>query len=161
LRVSKPPALRPPLPALVVPADPDEPTRRIDLNDGDHVTILRREVGGPFDVQAHAEAELWLHDEGRIIGLPINVRVNHWTLNESTRAKEGTIGEPQIIYGDVLVAGPADEQGEITPLDDRLASYFENLQLNKNALSDWDIRNTEWTITVFDAWDPKDFDPGL
>jgi hypothetical protein len=144
--------------AIVVPADPTQPTRIVDLNQGDEaprqqqVTNLQREVGGHFDAQSHPEADLWFHDEGRLLDMPINVRVAHWQLNDARRGQTGLIGEGQLIYGDVVVTGPADDEGEITPVDEHLVSYFEELKLSKNAMSEWDIRSTDWSITSFDAW---------
>ena len=164
VRASRPPQHLPPLKVLVVPADVDQAPRVIDLNDGDGtVANLQREVGRLLEVQAHPEADFWLHDEGRLIDLPINVRVNHWLLHDSTRAREGVVTEGWIIYGDAVVTGPADATGDTTPVDDTMIDYFENLRLDANALADWDIRTTEATIIPFDLgdWPPPDIDPGL
>ena len=69
----------------------------IDLHAGDdEVRNLQSEVGGVFDVVAHRECDLWINDEGRINGSPVNVRVSHWVLNASEKAKEGRVGEWRI-----------------------------------------------------------------
>ena len=58
--------------ALVVPADPQEPVRVIDLDaDGDQLKNLPREVGGLIDIVAHREADIVINDEGRINGSPV------------------------------------------------------------------------------------------
>jgi hypothetical protein len=49
--------------ALVVPADPREPVRVIDLNaDGDQLRNLQREVGGLIDIVSHREADIVIND---------------------------------------------------------------------------------------------------
>jgi Domain of unknown function (DUF3846) len=80
--------------ALVVPADPQQPIRVIDLNAGsDQVKNLQKEVGSVFDIVGHRECDLVINDEGRIDGSPVNVRVTHFVLNDSTMAKEGRAWE--------------------------------------------------------------------
>jgi hypothetical protein len=80
--------------ALVVPADPQEPVRVIDLEaGGDQVKNMQREVGGVFDIVAHRECDLVINDEGRINGSPVNVRISHFVLNDSTMAKEAAPGK--------------------------------------------------------------------
>lgn len=87
--------------ALVIPADPKEPVRVIDLHAGDdEVGNLQREVGGVFDVVAHRECDFWINDEGRISDSPVNVRASHWVLRESAMAKEGRVWEGAVLYGE-------------------------------------------------------------
>jgi hypothetical protein len=78
--------------ALVVPADPNEPVRVIELHaDGDEVKNLQTEVGGVFDIVGHRECDLVINDTGRIDGSAVNVRISHWVLRDSTLAKEGRV----------------------------------------------------------------------
>jgi Domain of unknown function (DUF3846) len=99
------------LDALVVPADPQEPVRVIDLDAGsDQVKNLQKEVGGVFDIVGHRECDLVINDVGRIDGSPVNVRVTHFVLNDSTMAKEGRAWEGAVIYGDVVITGPPQYQ---------------------------------------------------
>ena len=138
-----------PMKGLVIPADVDEPVRVIDLNAGEgQLTNLQREVGGWVDVQRHAECDVWCNDEGRLIDLPINPRVNHWSLNESQRAREGTVGESTVLYGDVVLTGPADSEGDVTPVSDELVRYFGEVEVNRDAMRDWDTRDV--SIIVMD-----------
>jgi hypothetical protein len=59
--------------ALVIPADPQEPVRMIDLDAGsDQVKNLQKEVGGVLDIVGHMECDLVINDEGRINGSPVN-----------------------------------------------------------------------------------------
>jgi Domain of unknown function (DUF3846) len=80
--------------ALVVPADPQEPVRVIDLNaGGDQVKNLQKELGGVFDIVGHKECDLVINDEGRIDGSPVNVRVTHWILQNSTMGRKAAPGK--------------------------------------------------------------------
>lgn len=77
--------------ALVVPTDPSEPVRVINLNAGnDQLKNLQREVGGLIDIVEYTECDLVINDEGRINGS--HVRVTHFVLNDSTMAKVGRLG---------------------------------------------------------------------
>jgi hypothetical protein len=136
--------------ALVVPADPQEPVRVIDLNaGGDQVKNLQKEVGGVFDIVGHRECDLVINDEGRINGSPVNVRISHFVLNDSTMAKEGRAWEGAVIYGDVVITGPP-QRGESTEVDPALVDYFSSLQLSPNAVADWDTRDVTWRVTTWD-----------
>lgn len=83
---------------------------------------------------------------GRLIDLAINIRVNHWALNESTASRQGEVGESTMVYGDVVMTGPPDVEGDITSVNSQMAEYFQELQVDPNAVKDWDVRNIEWTI---------------
>jgi hypothetical protein len=141
--------------ALVVPADPREPVRVIDLDaGGDQVKNLQSELGGVFDIVGHKECDLVINDEGRIDGSPENVRVTHWILQDSTMAKEGRAWEGAVIYGDVVITGPP-EYGEATEVDPAMVDYFSSLELSPNAVADWDVRNVEWKVTSWDLDRPN------
>jgi Domain of unknown function (DUF3846) len=136
--------------ALAVPADPQQPVRVIDLDaGGDQVKNLQKEVGGVFDIVGHRECDLVINDEGRINGSPVNLRVTHWILQDSTMANEGRAWEGAVIYGDVVITGPP-YHGESTEVDPALVDYFSSLQLSPNAVADWDVRNVEWRVTTWD-----------
>jgi Domain of unknown function (DUF3846) len=76
--------------ALVVPADPKDPTRYRSPG-RDQVKNLQKEVGGVFDILGHRKCDLVINDEGRINGSPVSVRVTHWVLQDSTIAMEGHV----------------------------------------------------------------------
>jgi hypothetical protein len=137
--------------ALVVPADPEEPLRVIDLNAGnDQLKNLQREVGGLIDIVEHKECDLVINDEGRINGSPVNVRVTHFVLNDSIMAKEGRAWEGAVIYGDVVITGGPDREGDQTAVSREMIDYFSSLELDRNAMRDWDVRNVEWRVTTWD-----------
>jgi hypothetical protein len=150
--------------ALVVPADPQEPALMIDLNaGGDQVKNLQREVRGVFDIVGHRECDLVINDEGRINGSPVNVRVTHWVLQDSSLAKEGRAWEGAVIYGDVVITGPP-QYGEVTAVDPALVDYFSSLELSPNAVADWAVYNVEWKVMTWDLDHPstdRDDDYGL
>jgi hypothetical protein len=136
--------------ALVVPADPQEPVRVVDLDaGGDQVNNLQREVGGVFDIVAHRECDLVINDEGRINGSPSERQDQPLVLNDSTMAKEGRAWEGAVIYGDVVITGPP-QRGESTDVDPALVDYFSSLQLSPNAMADWHVRNVDWRVTSWD-----------
>jgi Domain of unknown function (DUF3846) len=136
--------------ALVVPADPQEPVRVVDLDaGGDQVNNLQREVGGVFDIVAHRECDLVINDEGRINGSPSERQDQPLVLNDSTMAKEGRAWEGAVIYGDVVITGPP-QRGESTDVDPALVDYFSSLPLSPNAMADWHVRNVDWRVTSWD-----------
>jgi hypothetical protein len=78
------------------------------------------------------------------------VRVTHFVLNDSTMAKEGRAWEGAVIYGDVVISGGPDREGDQTAVSREMIDHFGSLQLDQNALWDWDVRNVEWRVTTWD-----------
>ena len=78
---------------LLVPADPEHPVTVVPLtHDSDpSYRVLQRHVQGPIDVIGLDEGDVWVNDEGRLLDLPLNVRVSHWMLHESLAGREGRI----------------------------------------------------------------------
>jgi hypothetical protein len=147
--------------ALIVPADPQERVRVVDLNSGDgSLANLQHAVGGLVDVVAHPEGDIWINDEGRINDSPVNVRVTHWVLNDSAMAKEGQVGEWSVLYGDIAVTGPPDREGETTPVDPKLVAYFDGLELSRESVADWDTREVGWAVMDWPEMD-RGHDDGL
>ena len=145
--------------ALVVPADPQKAVKVIDLNAGDgSYANLRKEIGGTLDVVEHAEGDIWIHDTGRIDGHPINVRVSHWVLNTSQLAHEGRAGEWSVIFGDCVITGGPDREGESTAVDPALVEHFSSLQLAPNAVDDWTTRELRVIITDWPDLDRPNLD---
>lgn len=140
--------------ALLVPADPESAAKVIDLSDREStLSALQEAVGGDVEVQDHDEGDIWINDMGRLIDLPINVRANHWMLNDSTKAHEGRVGESMVMYGDVVITGPPDRDGDVTAVSQQMIDYFQGLSLAPNAMKDWDVRNTDVYI-IFESPDP-------
>lgn len=137
--------------ALLIPADVNQPVQVIDLNAGPgELPNLQAAVGGLVDVQAHPEGDLWCNDSGRICGLPVNVRVGAWMLNQSASAAAGRVGESMVIYGDVVMTGPPDRNGDTTPISQTMIDYFAGLVVSADALRDWDIRSVDVTVADWD-----------
>ncbi|MCK9894696.1 DUF3846 domain-containing protein [Frankia sp. AgB32] len=138
--------------ALHIPADVDMPVRVIDLDAGlGELRNLQAAVGGLVDVQAHSEGDLWCSDSGRVDGLAVNVRVNVWMLNDSAAAKMGRVGEHMVIYGDVVMTGLPNWEGDTTPVTQAMIDYFSGLVVSADALRDWDTRYvgvkvTDWEL---------------
>jgi Domain of unknown function (DUF3846) len=123
----------------------------IDLNaGGDQLSNLQREVGGLIDIVEHKECDLVINDEGRINGSPVNVRVTHFVLNDSAIAKEGRAWEGAVIHGNVTVTGGPGREGDQAAVSREMIDYFSSLQLDRNAMRDWDVRNVEWRVTSWD-----------
>lgn len=146
--------------ALIIPADPSEPCRVVNLAAGARqLANLQDAVGGYVDVQAHDECDIWVNDEGRLIDLPVNVRVSHWMLNESERAKRGEVGESMVMYGDAVLTGPADSEGDVTPVDDELVKHFQDMKLDQSAMRDWDTREVSFRVMDWPE-DPPSYGEG-
>jgi hypothetical protein len=57
----------------------------------------RKKWGVVFDIVGHNECDVVINDTGRIDGSPVNVRISHFVLNDSTMAKEGRAWEGAVI----------------------------------------------------------------
>ena len=83
-----------------------------DFEFGNSYNTIKEAVGGWIEC-VHLPslgADLWLNEEGKLIGLPLN---SHGT---TLWAKE--YGHTDFIVGDIIITGGADEEGEtlgITP----------------------------------------------
>lgn len=78
-------------------------------------------VGGTFDCIGCDGADFWIHDEGKIIGLPMNRKATQWLWTLNPRF----VGQ-DIICGPALVTGPPDEEGNSTSISDELKSRILN-----------------------------------
>jgi hypothetical protein len=76
--------------------------------------------------------------------------VTHWALNSSELAQEGRAYEYSVIYGDCVITGPPDRQGESTAIDPALVEHFSSLQLAPNAIDDWTTRNVGFTVAIWE-----------
>jgi hypothetical protein len=87
--------------------------------------------------------------------------VTNWVLNDSALAKQGRAWEGAVIYGDVVITGPPDREGESTAVDPALVDYFSSLQLAPNAVDDWTTRDIRVIVTDWDLDDDGDYGLGL
>jgi hypothetical protein len=94
-----------------------------DFEHGNSYNTIKEAVAGWIEC-VHLPslgADLWVNEEGKLIGLPINA---HGT---KLWAKE--YGRTDIIVGDIIITGGADEEGDtlgITPT--QLAGVLANLK---------------------------------
>jgi hypothetical protein len=113
-----------------------------------------------IDIVGHRECDLVINDEGRINDSPVNVRVTHWVLQDSTLAKEGRAYEWSVIYGDVVITGPP-QGGESNEVSPALVNYFSLLQLSRSAVDDRTTREVGWTVTEWNLDRPSAERPDL
>jgi hypothetical protein len=120
-----------------------------------------RKVGGLLDVVSHRECDVWINDERRINGSPVNVRVSYWALNHSSLAKDGRAYEWKVLYGDW--ESPSRARRESTAVDPKLVDYFSSLELDRNAVADWTVRNVRFIVMDWPEMDRDlgDDGPGL
>jgi len=81
----------------------DGTTTEVHPKDGRAFTLeeLQAFVGGYIElVRIDGERNLWLNEEGKLDGLPLNVK--------ATKLTHGIIAEWDFIVGDVLVATPEE-----------------------------------------------------
>lgn len=101
--------------ALLIPIDIGEPPRWVEIST---YKDIQRHVGGRFDViRKHqfdhvrklimiddtVDYDMWVHDEGLILDLPLNVFATHLS--------------GQGIHGPAVLTGGADNEGNTLPLD--------------------------------------------
>lgn len=131
---------------IVIPAELEQPVYTIDYDRGD-TKSMRETVGGPFDVVDTDDpaASVWLNDEGIINGLPQNVRATMfiWAGKPRLRGVQG-------YFGDTLVTGQPDEEGETTTVSgDILRLFFQTEQYKVEAKfkseDDWRVDDSRFS----------------
>ncbi|MFB8776850.1 DUF3846 domain-containing protein [Streptomyces broussonetiae] len=94
--------------AIVLPADLRTPIRTVELDKRD-LNAYRGLVGGPLEIITfeRPEATLYLNDEGKLEGLPLNQRATLMASvhNSAFRGRD-------VIVGDAFLVGPADRHGD-------------------------------------------------
>lgn len=110
--------------ALVIEAESQE-TRVIDIPREGALKPLQKAVEGLVQCVALPQngVEMWLNDEGKLIGLLTNLT--------ATKVWESEYGHTDWIAGNVVFTGPADEEGYITDLDEEVV---ESLQIFAQAI---------------------------
>jgi hypothetical protein len=93
--------------------DVDGAVAPVDLDGG--YEALQAAVGGNFDLvtSSTGETSFWLHDEGKLIGLPVNATATRllWKLNPAFDGLD-------VLVGTVVVTGGADDEGETLGVGD-------------------------------------------
>jgi hypothetical protein len=135
---------------IVIPADPDEPvTLRYLARDenGSTLRAMQTTVGGYVDVvRAAPGVDLWINDEGLLIGMPFNERATafvhtvKWALatcgwpgkvTSSLRdaTEEAVLAERHVrLVGPAFIAG-ATEEGETVSVPDIAVTFVQQMGL--------------------------------
>lgn len=95
-------------------------TRWIDTNLAD----LQKAVGGWVEAVDLPHYTMWLNEEGKMLDLEPNI-IATGAYVQATKVQD-------LIMGDVVFTGIADEDGEILPLDPEIAKSLELLASNLN-----------------------------
>ena len=104
---------------VLIPCDSELPMQVVEF-DRDYRNI-QKHVGGLFEVIdiPRTDACLFCNEEGKIIGLPLNVRATEFLYAHRSEY----IGYDAIM-GDVLVLGDADENGDTMSCPDWLIEHL-------------------------------------
>lgn len=119
--------------ALVIPAQ-GEPYKT-EITDDSELEQLQKLVGGWIEYVPVCDEEgevlfsVFCHEEGKIEGLPLNGRANHFF-------KEALLEEDHLV-GDIVLMGPPDDDGETLALDHADAWLKEALAVTEIDLRRW------------------------
>jgi hypothetical protein len=102
----------------------------IDLPRENGLSIMQEAVGGYIECVSFDDYEMWLNEEGKLIGLPVN--------EAATAIWEMEYGATDVIMGNVLMTGVADDEGYSTELSDAALMTIEalahTLRLSRSAV---------------------------
>lgn len=104
----------------IIPADEAQAVR---IEDPDELTYeyLRECVGGYLQAVEIGDLNLYLNEEGKLEGRPINRRATELALaNQAIFADD-------VIVGDVVLIGPADDDGNETGLSEEALAWVDLL----------------------------------
>ena len=89
----------------------------IGMDSHDSLKPLQAAVGGYIECVSFDGFDLWLNEEGKMIGLPVNAI--------ATEMFHETFGPYDILVGDIVLTGPSDEDGYPTSLTDEQVGLIE------------------------------------
>lgn len=113
-----------PVKVLIIPPDGPGEVRELPQD----IRTLQGVVGGyieavktMWDDDGNAQAILWCNEEGKLQNLPVNRRATAlwYSLNR------GPTGDT--LCGTVIVSGPADANGDITPVLGELVDFWNDV----------------------------------
>lgn len=93
-----------------IPAN-DAP-RILTSEKGDTYRTIRDAVGGPIEPVPVEDHVLYVHEEGKLLGLPLN--------DLATRLTRDFLSPWDLIVGDAVLAGPTDDEGEDTSVQESM-----------------------------------------
>lgn len=104
--------------AMTLNADTME-TSVVDIPREGGLSAMQEAVGGYIECVSFDGFEMWLNEEGKLIGLPIN--------EVATVIWEANYGATDVILGNVLFMGEVDDEGYSTELSDEAMMSIETL----------------------------------
>lgn len=102
--------------ALIVNVDGTHEVVEFEI--GKSYDLLRNAVEGWIECVSLDNADLWLNEEGKLIGLPVNYF--------ATELFTQRFGAVDVIVGNVVLTGGADEEGDTVGLDENTLQNFLN-----------------------------------
>lgn len=95
----------------VIPADEDQPVRIDEVKSID-LEYLQKQVAGWVEALGIPDTEvtMYLNEEGKLDGLPVNLRANR------IAHRHHAVQAFDIIVGDAVIVGPVDDEGYDTGL---------------------------------------------
>lgn len=96
---------------VFIPYDEEQPIKVIDIPRGEY-TAIQAIIGGVFgviNIGRPTPSSIFIHDEGKIVGLPLNRRATMllW-------ASDSRWWHQDVIMGDAFILGPPDDEGDTT-----------------------------------------------
>ena len=94
----------------------------IDFEEDTSYQLIKDAVGGIFQAinLPGLGATMWVHDEGKILGLPVNPFGNMFWKSE--------YGDTDFIVGDIILTGPTGPNGETTGLGEEFIALLSQAQ---------------------------------
>ena len=103
--------------ALVIGVDGNTEVLDLDSSEGS-LKVLQGAVGGWIEaVGLNANLTLWVNEEGKLDGLPVN--------NVATKIFQSVFGAVDIIMGNVVLTGGADDEGDDEGLTEEQIQMFK------------------------------------
>jgi hypothetical protein len=134
--------------AIVIPVDLEQPIRQQQLNKND-LDAYRQIVGGNLEVVTFVSppASLYLNEEGKLEGLPINRRATAlwWVHNRASRGRD-------YICGPAFLVGPADRHGDDKPAPQYLVELLLSTERYRVQVKTMDSPTWHGNEVVFTDW---------
>jgi hypothetical protein len=104
--------------AVVIDAETQE-ARLIDIDPDKSLATLQESVGGWVECVGFPNFDMWLNEEGKLIGLPVN--------RAATKLWESQYGPTDVMMGNVVITGVPDDEGRMTELDTEAALFVQGI----------------------------------
>lgn len=105
--------------ALIVRTDGQHEIVEFEI--GNSYELIKNAVQGYIECVSIKHGDLWLNEEGKLLGLPINKFATDYF-------RSSYAGTDDFIVGDVIFTGGVDEEGETLGLsEEALEQYLEEI----------------------------------